>query len=114
MPVATFEVTATMDEEYFSAPLAVGTIAQPAPKYWADCVGAFEGSAWTGPNGVVNMDDIMGAVQKFQQLASAPPLTWVDIDGEVPNVVVNMSDIQRIVQGFKGEPYPFSAPAACP
>ena len=114
VPAATYEVTATMDEQYFSTPLEVGTVARPAPKYWADCVGILEGGVWTGPNGVVNMDDILGAVQRFQQLENAPHLTWVDVDEEVPNKVLNMADIYRIVQGFKGESYPFRAPAECP
>ena len=114
VPVATYEIRATMDAELFSEPLEVSTIAQPSPKMWGDCVGQLEGEAWAGPNGVVNMDDIMAAVQRFQQHASAPHLTWVDVDDEVPNAVLNMTDIQRIVRGFKGEPYPFSDPASCP
>ena len=114
VPAATYEVTATMDEAYFSAPLTIATIGQPAPKYWADCVGDFDGSVWTGPNGVVNMDDIMSAVQRFQQLEGAPHLTWVDVHDEVPNAVLNMTDIFYIILGFKGEPYPFSAPGECP
>ena len=60
------------------------------------------------------MDDVMAAVQKFQQLENAPHLTWVDLDGEIPNAVLNFTDIFWIVQGFKGEPYPFSDPAECP
>ena len=68
----------------------------------------------SSPNRVANMDDVMAGVQKFSQVESAPPLTWVDLDPEVPNVVLNFTDIFQIVQGFKGEPYPFSDPAACP
>ena len=77
-------------------------------------VGNFDGSEWTVPNGVVNMDDVMAGVQKFKELETAPPLTWVDLDGEVPNTVLNFTDIQMIVNGFKGEPYPFRDPAECP
>ena len=29
-------------------------------------------------------------------------------------MVVNFTDILFLVQGFKGEPYPYSNPAACP
>ena len=111
LPVATYEVEATVDGVHFSPPLELATIAQPAPKYWGDVVGMLEGDGWTGPNGVVNMDDVVGAVQKFKKLETAPHLTWVDVDAEEPNAVLNMTDIFRIVQGFKGEPYPFSAPA---
>ena len=112
--VATYLLSATADGAAFSDPLEIATIAQPTPKYWADCVGALEGDAWAAPNLVVNMDDVMAAVQKFTDDPNAPHLTWVDIDGEAPNVVLNFTDIFQIVQGFKGEPYPFSAPAACP
>ena len=94
--------------------MEVGTIVAPAEKLWADVAGTFDGTGWTGPNGVVNMDDIMAAVHKFRRLANAPPMSWVDVDGELPNMVINLTDIMRIVQGFKGEPYPFSDPASCP
>ena len=114
VPVATYEVRATQDGGTFTTGLEIGTIARPTPKYWADGVGVLEGAAWTAPNGVVNMDDVVAAVQKFQQLDTAPTLTWVDVDGEVPNGVLNFGDIQMIVDGFKGEPYPFSDPAECP
>ena len=115
VPAAAYELRATPDGVLFTKPpFEVSTIAEPTPKKWADCVGSFEASAWTGPNGVVNMDDVMAAVQKFKQLAGAPHLTWVDVDEEVPNAVLNFTDIMRIVQGFKGEDYPFSAPAECP
>ena len=114
VPVATYEIRSTWDGVSFSMPLAIETIARPTPKYWADCVGVFDGDAWTGPNAVVCMDDVMAAVQKFKKLDNAPPLTWVDIDGEEPNVTLNFGDIQMIVQGFQGVAYPFSDPGECP
>lgn len=114
VPAATFALRGTVEgTSVLSDPLELGTIVEPAPKKWADCVGAFTGAAWAGPNGVVNMDDVMAAVQKFLDDPTAPPLTWVDIDAEVPNAVLNFTDILQIVQGFKGNPYPFSAPADC-
>ncbi len=114
VPVAMYELRSTVDGTMFSDPLAVSTIAQPTPKMWGDVVGEFDGSAWTGPNGESNMDDVMAAVQRFRHIAGAPPLIWVDVDAEVPNGVSNFTDILRIVQGFKGEDYPFSAPMDCP
>ena len=113
-PVATYEIRSTWDGVCFSVPLVIETIARPTPKYWADCVGVFDGEAWTEPNGVVCMDDVMAAVQKFRKFENAPHLTWVDIDGQEPNVTLNFADIQMIIQGFKGEPYPFADPAECP
>ena len=114
VPAAAYEIRPTLDGTTLSDPLGISTIAQPVPKYWADVVGEFDGSEWSAPNAVVNMDDVMAGVQEFEQLETAPPLTWVDLDPEVPNGVLNFTDIFRIVQGFKGEPYPFSDPAGCP
>lgn len=111
---ATYGISGVLDEVVFSSPVQVSTVAKPGTKYWADCVGEWNGSEWTAPNEVVNMDDVMAAVQKFQQLPAAPHLTWVDIDPEEANAVLNFTDILRIVQGFKGEAYPFSDPADCP
>ena len=112
--ILTNQGQSTRSAKHYSDDLTLSTIAQGTPQSWADCVGAMEGGAWTAPNGVVNMDDIMAAVQKFRSVETAPHLTWVDIDPEVPNAVLNMADIFQIVQGFKGAAYPFSAPADCP
>ncbi len=114
VPAAMYEIRSTPDGATFGDPIVVGTILEPAPKKWGDCVGQLEGEEWSGPNGVVNMDDVMAAVQKFKKLDAAPPLVWVDVDEEVPNAILNMADIFQIVQGFKGEAYPFSDPALCP
>ena len=111
---ATYLRRATPHEIVFSDPLDLTTFAQPGPKLWGDVVGKKFGVWWNSPNGEVNMDDVMAAVQKFTDDPNAPHLTWVDIDGEEPNVTLNFGDIQMIVQGFKGEPYPFSDPAECP
>ena len=94
----------------YSDPLLLTTIPQPGTKYWADVVGAFEGGAWTAPNGEVNFDDVQAAVQKFKKEPNAPHLTWMDVDGQVPNAILNFTDIMRIVQGFKSEAYPFGCP----
>ncbi len=80
----------------------------------ANHVGTLNGAKWPAPCPVVNMDDVMAGVQKFQQLDTAPPLPWVDVEPDVPNAVFCFTDIFRIVQGFKDEPYPFSDPADCP
>ena len=114
VPAATYRLRPTPDGNSFGAPAVVFTIAPPEPKHWADCVGSFQGDAWNSPDGVVNMDDVMAAVQKFIDDPNAPRLTWVDVDGEVPNVVLNFTDIFQIVQGFKSAPYPFRDPAMCP
>ena len=104
------------DEVFYSdPPTEILTTPRPdPPKWWADVVGAKTGQEWTSPDGIVNMDDIMAAVQGFKQLPSAPPLTWVDISPELPDEVLNFADIQQIVLAFKSGPYPFSDPNDCP
>ena len=62
----------------------------------------------------MNFNDITAAVKKWQGAPTAPHLTWVDVEGEVPNAVINFSDIQRIVHGFQGQTYPYRAPQECP
>ncbi|MBU0716748.1 MAG: hypothetical protein KJ749_00735 [Planctomycetes bacterium] len=114
VPAATYEFRATVDEIDFSGPLAVKTTPQPEPMWWADCAGALEGGVWAGPNGVVNFDDVSAAVQYFTSVATAPHLTWVDVEPEVPNAVLNFADIQQVVYAFQGSLYPFSDPALCP
>ncbi len=101
------------NEADYSAGLTVPTVLEPTPKFWADCVGSFVGS-WGPPNGIVNMNDVQATLQRFSGSPSAPPLVWVDVDGQTPNAIVNMTDVQRVVGGFKGDPYPFVAPSACP
>ena len=116
VPVATYEIRATDDQTppyTFSEAHQVATIAQPSPKYWGDCVGEISGGHWTYPNGLVNMNDVLSAVQKFQELDTAPPLTWVDVDPEVPDGDVDMADINQIVSAFQANEYPFSDPAEC-
>ncbi|MBU0718016.1 MAG: hypothetical protein KJ749_07195 [Planctomycetes bacterium] len=113
VPVATYQIRATVDGIVFSDPLVISTIAQPTPQYWADCVGQMEAGSWTAPNGVVNFDDVSAAVQYFTSAATAPHLTMVDIEPEEPNAVLNFSDIQQIVYAFQGDGYPFSDPADC-
>ncbi|MBU0719376.1 MAG: hypothetical protein KJ749_14105 [Planctomycetes bacterium] len=114
IPAAVYEVRASSDGATFGEALSLQTAARPTPAWWADCVGAMEGGVWTAPNGFVNFDDISAAVQFFTSAPTAPHLTWVDLEPEVPNAVLNFADIQQIVYAFQGEPYPFSDPASCP
>lgn len=113
VPVAVYDIVATPDGVVFSDPLAVATILEPSPKLWGDTVGDFAGS-WNGPNGLVNVNDFLAAVQKFQGTAGAPHLTWVDVHDEVPNAVINFTDVFQLLKAFQGDAYPFSLPANCP
>jgi hypothetical protein len=113
VPAATYEIRATPDGVEFSEALVVATVPKP-DKYWADCVGEFDGATWSGPDGAVNFDDVQAAGHAFEGTLGAPHMTWIDVDGEVPNKLVNMTDVQLIVLAFEGAQYPFSDPAVCP
>ena len=114
VPVATYEIQATLDDIIFSDPLELPTIARPGIKYWGDVTGEWDGIRWKGPNGTVNMDDIQVAVRYFQGQPNKPQRHWVDVDPEVPDRVVNMADVFMLVQAFRSAEYPFSGPDACP
>ena len=116
IPAATYEIRALVggDPPVLSGPLVAPTTPDPMPKHWGDVVGPMAGGAWTGPDGFVNMDDVMAAVRKFLHDPTAPHLTWVDVDPDLPDAILDFTDIMRIVQGFKGEEYPFPDPASCP
>jgi len=114
VPVATYEVQDSPDGTIFGAPVSVSTIPAPTSKFWGDCVGDFDGVLWSPPNGVQNISDVQAAIVTFQAGASAAPLTWMDVEPEVPNRIVNINDVFALILAFKGEPYPFADPADCP
>ncbi|MBI4717252.1 MAG: hypothetical protein HY763_05570 [Planctomycetes bacterium] len=113
VPVAEYSVAGTMDGVVFGPAAPVRTIEQPGTKFWGDSVGSFDG-VWSGPNGVVNVNDYLAALQHFVNDPSAPPLAWVDVADETPNAVVNFNDVFRLVKAFQGEAYPFGDPMSCP
>lgn len=43
-----------------------------------------------------------------------PPLSWVDIHPELANNIVNFDDVFQFILAYKGDPYPFADPTACP
>lgn len=103
------------DPTLYSSPALILTTPEPTPKKWADIVGTSDGVAWNGPNGFTNFDDVFAAVKAFEGGADpAPPVTWADIEPEVPNRVVNINDALLIILAFQGADYPFAAPTPCP
>lgn len=107
-PVRTYGITATANGASFSESLVVSTIAKPEGKFWADVVGSFDGSVWSAPNTLVNVDDV-SAVLKFLSLKPAPHITVLDLAGSAPtftNFIINASDLGLILQGFTGKEYP--------
>ena len=114
VPAANYEFRSTNDQVIFSAPLAAGTILQPAGKFYGDAVGELVGPAWTGPNGIANVNDIIAAVQYFNGVATRPHFTVVDIHDQEPNELLNVTDILLLVLGVNGNAYPYVVPSACP
>ncbi|MCH8242264.1 MAG: hypothetical protein IH897_06595, partial [Planctomycetes bacterium] len=114
VPAATYEIRATGDGVNFGPPVVVDTTAPPTPMFWGDIVGEFNGIAWTPPNGVLNFADVQAAIKTFQGGASTAPLIWADIVPEKPNRIVNINEVLWLILAFRGEPYPFRAPADCP
>ncbi len=121
IPVAEYEVLATADGITFSPGLTVPTIELPSGgKFWGDTVGGFDGVQWTAPNNIVNANDFIAALQKFQNLPTAPHVTVVDVQSVSStdpclNRVTNIADVFILLQAFQGNAYPFTTnPAACP
>jgi len=115
VPVATYELRVTLDEVFFSDPIAVGTIRKPAALHLGDTVGEGTGDlpplpGFTPPQGVVNVSDVQ-AIQLTVQGPSSPSAhkTWVDLEGlgtgSPPNFIVNVSDIQQVILGLQGKTY---------
>ena len=107
-PAQTYGVSATTDGTSFSSRLVVATTPKPQGKFWADLVGNFDGVAWSGPNWLVNVDDVSSMI-KFLTDKPAPHITVVDLVGAAPtytNCLINATDLQMVLSGFKGDPFP--------
>ncbi|MBI4717885.1 MAG: hypothetical protein HY763_08790 [Planctomycetes bacterium] len=121
MPEASYEFWMSTDGGQTSTLVRVaGTARRPTPKFWGDTVGNFDGLYWSGPNGVVNTNDFVAALKRFQSVPAAPHLTTVDVQAVSStdpclNEVVNIADVFLLLKAFQGDPYPFTTdPATCP
>lgn len=120
IPVAAYEVTSWVGNCASPESLAIVTIDRPDPKYWGDTVGAFDGTDWSPPNGLVNTNDFLAALQGFQSLPGAPHVSVVDVQSVSAgdpclNGIVNIADVFLLIKAFQGEPYPFETePENCP
>lgn len=111
--------TIVPDTEYF-ARTDCGTPDTPSlsasvlavTQIYGDTVGAFDGEAWTPPDGVVDFGDITAAVDKFRSLPTAPSLFQCDLMGCSTNEIVDFVDISGVVDGFRGVTYTEST--GCP
>jgi len=117
VPVATYDIRATVNGIVFSDPLSTGTITKPNMHY-SDCVGPVVDGKFTAPEGVTNVTDVQAYLIAFQGGPTAPHTTWVDLHGVseticespntacvVPQRVLNVSDLQTIKFGFFGQTY---------
>lgn len=94
---------------------AISAAAVGATGRWGDTVGCFVDRAWGRADGRADMIDITAALDRFRNAPLAPPLAWCDVAPAVPDGVVDITaDIVRIVDAFRGFPYPFAVPNACP
>ncbi len=119
-PVQPYGIVAT-DGSVDAPALIVNTIPLPSGgKFWGDTVGGFDGSSWGPPNNIVNANDFLAALQKFQNLPQAPHVSVVDVQSVSSidpclNKLVNIADVFLLLQAFQGNTYPFTTTAAsCP
>lgn len=127
IPVADYEVAATSDGAVFSSSLAVGTILLPAlnSKLWGDAVGSNNGSEWTPPNQLTNVNDVLSLLAYISSAAIRPQFTVANLQAisaadSCLNSLVNTSDVLISVQAISGNAYgppataKFIDPALCP
>jgi hypothetical protein len=100
------------DEAKYSEPLQL-----PTMPVWGDLVGTCPDNVCTPGQGVVNLDDIMAGIGRFQGVDNAP-ICWLDVDpsdgDSVPNELINLGDILTVVSCFQGQAYPGDGPLGCP
>lgn len=120
-PGATYEIRATTDGVTFSEPLTVTTSAQPSGgKDWGDITGVNNGTTWTPPNGIANVNDILAIRSFITQIDPIPPFYRVNLQAistadSCLNSFVNTADTFMAILAVSGQPYPFvDAPAMCP
>jgi len=111
VPTTTYAIAVEADGE-LSADALFDTQAKPGVKWHGDCVGFFDGAAWTPPNLVTSIDDAVAAIKTFQD-PSASNATHLSVTDMVPNLngtqinlVVNIGDVFSIILGFQGQEYP--------
>ncbi|MCH8148460.1 MAG: PKD domain-containing protein [Planctomycetes bacterium] len=121
IPTSTYDIV-VFDGDLESEPLEAQTQARPSPKWHGDVVGFFDGEtdSWTGPQGIVNIDDVVAAIKTFQD-PGAFNATHVSVTDVHPNLsgaqinkTVNFDDVFVLVLGFQGFEYPGTEVELCP
>lgn len=121
LPGATYEIRSTVDGALFSFPVIVNTVPRPSGgKDWGDVAGFNDGTQWTPPNGIVNVQDVV-VIRNY--IAAVPPiptlqrvnLQAVSMGDSCLNNNVNTADTLAVILALGGQPYPFiTDPALCP
>ncbi len=104
----------SIDVEGFDSPglfesLVMRTTPKPQGKEWGDLVGNFNGTIWSAPNNLVNVDDVNSMIKFLSLSTTAAHITVVDMVGSAPlyvNTDANASDLQEILKAFKGVDFP--------
>lgn len=102
--------------------LRVETIRTPVvnAKYWGDTVGVNDGTEWTPPDRLTNINDVLAILAYISGQANGPEFQTVNIMGTSTqnpclNGFVNTVDVFLVVLALGGDPYPFTNDFAnCP
>ncbi len=106
VPGNDYIIEATIDDVSFSQPRIVWTTPpQLAVRQFGDLVGELLGGAWSAPDGLVTTSDIVAVIFHFANRISAPHISRVDTDGQVPDTIVDVKDILRVLGGFAGDDF---------
>lgn len=79
---------------------------------FGDSVSSTLGGRTPGPDGVVDLADILAPIDRFLAAPGAPPLTAVDWYGCLPSGQVDILDVLAAVDGFLGKDY--ATASLCP
>ena len=85
------------------------TIASGTTWVWADVWGF---PAPPPPDGLVNVDDILGVIRVFQGDPTGPTIEKADVEPCLPNGQADVGDILAVISAFQGDPFPCGTP--CP
>ncbi len=93
------------------AAVTVAAVAQTP--IWGDVIGWIPPNGErTGPDGRVDVVDIVAVVDTFKHLPHALPVQAADLYGCTPNRQIDVTDIVGDVDAFKSYPYPHAACAS--
>ena len=85
-------------------------------RIWGDVAGYFNGTSWTPPDGIVQIQDAVAILDGFQGDTAAPPLFLLDSLGCVPDRIIDIVDVVAAIDAFRGRSYAQAAncPVPCP